>query len=56
MLKKVWNDDRGISPIIEYTFGVAIVALLAVPVLKAIAKTVTGKLNNINTAIQNAGT
>lgn len=56
MLKKIWNDDRGISPIIEYTLGVAIVALLAAPVLKAIATTVTGKLNDINTAIHNAGT
>ena len=56
MLKKMWNDDKGISPIIEYTLGVAIVALLAAPVIKQIATTVTGKLNDINTAIQNAGT
>ena len=56
MLRKTWNDDRGISPIIEYTLGVAIVALLAAPVIKQIATTVTNKLNDIDTAIKNAGT
>jgi|GEM_PF-5634884 len=56
LVKNLWNDDRGISPIIEWALGVAIVALIASPVITDIANTTKTKLEAVNSAIQNAGT
>lgn len=54
MFKKLFEEDA-LSPVIEWTLGVAFMALIAAPVVKTIANTVSTKLNEINTAIQNAG-
>lgn len=54
MLRKLFEEDA-LSPVIEWTLGVAFMALIAAPVVKTIADTVATKLNAINTAVQNAG-
>ncbi len=56
LIKNLWNDDSGISPIIEWALGVGIIALIASPVITIIAKTTKAKLEDVNTEIQNAGT
>ena len=59
MLKKIktlWENDDALSPFIEWTLGVAIIALIAAPVMTTLANTVKDKLNTINTEVQNAGT